>query len=152
MLRVEAALAFALSAIVAGDVNVALFAGAVMLTVGAAKTVIATALDVVDWFVLSVATAVMEYAPDAGGVQLTVNGLDVFDPSEFPAAKNSTLEIVPPVSVAVAVSVTATPAPNVALFVGEVIETVGAGGCTEILTGVDVVTPPLLSVALAVSV
>ena len=65
--------------------------------------------------------------------------------------KKSTFEIVEPApAVAFAVTLIVVGKPNFWLAVGCVRETVG-GAWTEMFTGADVVTPPALSVATAVS-
>jgi len=66
-------------------------------------------------------------------------------------SKNSTWVTLPSESAAVAPTVTVTGATKCALFVGEVMATVG-GSSTVIVTGADVMVSPTKSVALAVRV
>jgi hypothetical protein len=71
-------------------------------------------------------------------------------PISVAPSKNSTFETEPPVSAAFALTVMLAPGRKTALFAGAVRLTVG-GASTVMLTVVEVVTPLLLSVALAVS-
>ena len=92
--------------------------GDVIVTVGgtSAFTVIEMGFEVFGPPALSVATAVNEYVPGPGGVNVTEYGDVMSVPREVAPLKNSTLETLPSVSLAVALIVTAAPLANVALF------------------------------------
>ena len=148
-----AGVAVALMVMLAGAANVALFAGAVMLTVGGVGvTVTDIAVEVAATLRLSVAFAVSEYVPAATPVHVNVSGAVVFVPRSVAPLKKSTLLMVAPVSaVALAVIDIDAGATKVALFAGDVMLTTGGGVVTVTATAVDVLVPPELSVALAVS-
>jgi len=152
-------LADAVIVIFAGAVKLAPLAGLVMLTVGGELggplTVIVTAADVVAAPALSVALAVSVYVPAARFAMLTLYGAVVSVPTRLLPLKKSTFATVPSLSAAVAFTVTLAGAVKVAPLAGLVMLTVGGtfgGPLTVIVTAVEVVIAPPLSVALAVRV
>jgi hypothetical protein len=126
-----------------------------METTGASFTMtdIETGDDVVVPLSLSVALAVMVWAPGAAFRHEKVYGLVRSSPSFVFPLKNSTLVMDPFASVAVATILIATPPGKTVLSAGLVMETTGGVfDVTEIVTGDDVVTLLSLSVALTVIV
>src|SRR5215831_13802642 len=150
------AAALALSSMVAGGANFALFAGEVRRTVGAwfAATEIVRAAEVVCAPCPSVATAVSVYVP-SDGVQTMLNALVVSVPIRIPFAKKSTFATVSFVSgaAALAFSVTVAGSANAELFAGAVRFTVGGWlpAATVTVRAAEVAWPPALSYAIAVS-
>src|SRR5882762_7797398 len=136
-------------------VKLALLTGVVILTAGATLgllTVMAIAVDVVTALRLSVAFAVNEYVPAGTLAQAKVKGLARSSPNLVVPWKNSTLAMVPSLSVAVELIVIVEPVVKLALLTGVVILTAGAtlGVLTVMAIAVDVVTALRLSVAFAV--
>src|SRR6266567_3813988 len=140
--------AVAVMVMLAGALNTALFAGAVMLTVGTASTRIVTAAEVVLKPRLSVARAVSACVPAARLARVTLKGAAVAVPASVEPSKKSTLATVPSASEALAVIVTFAGGRKTALLAGAVRLTAGAVS-TVTLTAVEVVAMPLLSVAVA---
>ena len=102
-------------------VKLALLTGVVILTAGATLgllTVMAIAVDVVTALRLSVAFAVKEYVPAGTLAQAKVKGPARSSPNLVVPWKNSTLAIVPSLSVAFALMATVDPVAKLALFAG----------------------------------
>src|SRR5690606_15059823 len=134
--------------------TLALFDGEVIVTTGGefVSAIMFTAADVVTLLLLSVAFAVSTCFPVGTLLHAKEYGAVASSPSFLSPAKNSTFLIEPSESDAFAVMVTEAPVKTLALFDGEVIDTVGGAFFSEtIFTGADVVTLPWLSVALTVS-
>ena len=157
------ALAVADTALV--PVSVALLAGAVMDTVGGVVavgllTVTVILLEVVTLPLVSVATAVRVWMPLLAVVvsQVRLYGLEVTRlPNIDPSSSNSTLAIVVPGALALALADTLKLEPEtVEPLVGAVIDTVGGVVAVGLLTvtvmPLEVVTLPLVSVAIALRV
>jgi len=147
--------AFALMVTVDPVVKLALLTGVVKLIAGATLalvTIMATAVDVVTALRLSVAFAVKEYVPAGTLAQTKVKGPVRFSPNLVVPWKYSTLAIVPPLSVALALMVTVDPVVKLALLAGLDILTTGAtlAVLTAMAIAADVVTALRLSVAFAV--
>src|SRR5713226_2556362 len=100
---------------------------------------------------LSVARVVSVCTPAATLARVMPKGAAVAVPTSVAPSKKSTLAMVPSASLAVAVTVIVAGAAKTTLFAGPVIVTVG-GVSTIILTAVEVVLAPWVSVALAVNV
>jgi hypothetical protein len=148
----SASLAVAAIGIVAGEKRDCPELGDVRVTVGAEFGVTAMEMpfDVATPRALSVARAVNEYVPAATLRQVAANGAVVAVPTRVPLARNSTFEIVPSLSLAVARSVMSAGAANDAFPAGAVNETVGgAFGSTVTRTDAEVDEPLRSSVATA---
>ena len=135
--------------------KLALLVGLDILTTGATLgllTVMAIAADVVTALRLSVAFAVKEYVPAGTLAQAKVKGPARSSPNLVVPWKNSTLAIVPSLSVAFAVIVTVDPVAKLALLTGVV--RLMAGAMLALLTvmaiAAEVVTALRLSVTFAV--
>ena len=118
-------------------------------------TVMLIALEVVTAPALSVALAVSVKFPAATLFHVKLYGDVVSVPNSVLPLNNSTLLMVPSLSVAVASMAIFAGAVKVAPLAGLVMLTVGdrlADGLTVMLIGLEVVAAPELSVALAVSV
>jgi hypothetical protein len=151
-------LAFALTMMLAGALNVAPSAGAVSATVGGwfaggLFTVIERTADVVVAPSSSVARAVREYVPAGTLFHATLYGLVVSLPINVEPWKKSTRLTVPSVSLALALMVMLAGAVNVAPLAGAVSAALGgwfAAAFTVIERAAYVVVPPSSSVARAV--